>query len=62
MIDSDRSRQNPDEEFFKQYTVALKMWCKRFNTAEIAKHLNVDESIVCQWIWHWRELSRGPTA
>lgn len=51
-------RPAAEEEFFRQYSIALKMWCRRFNTAEIAKHLRVHESVVCRWIWHWRELSR----
>ncbi|WP_257164669.1 hypothetical protein [Bradyrhizobium sp. SRS-191] len=47
-----------DQAFFRQYTLALKLWCRRFNTAEIALHLKVPEHVVCRWIWHWRELSR----
>lgn len=56
------SRASPGEEseeaFFRNYSIALKLWCRRFNTAEIASHLGVPESIVCRWIWHWRELSK----
>lgn len=48
-----------EEKFFRQYTQALKLWCRRYNTAEIAAYLRVPEPIVCRWIWHWRELSRG---
>jgi len=57
---TDRIADGPDEEaFFRQYSIALKMWCRRFNTAEIGKHLGVPEPVVCRWIWHWRELSRS---
>jgi hypothetical protein len=52
-------RASDDERFFRQSSTALKMWCRKFNTAEIAKHLGVHEAVVCRWIWHWRELSRG---
>jgi hypothetical protein len=41
-------------------STALKMWCRKFNTAEIANHLGVHEAIVCRWIRYWRELSRTP--
>ncbi|MGJ5163181.1 hypothetical protein [Bradyrhizobium sp. HKCCYLR1051] len=48
-----------DESFFRQYTMALRLWCRRYNTAEIADHLKVPEPVICRWIWHWRELSRS---
>lgn len=47
-----------EREMFRNYSVALKMWSRRFNTAEIAAHLKQPEHIVQRWIWHWRELSR----
>lgn len=50
-----------ERALFKKYAIALRLWARRFNTAEIAAHLKEPEHIVCRWIWHWRELSRGPT-
>lgn len=47
-----------DEALFRKYAIALRLWARRFNTAEIAAHLKEPEHIVCRWIWHWRELSR----
>jgi transposase len=44
---------------FRNYSAALRLWARRYNTAEIAAVLNVHESCVCRWIWHWRELSRA---
>jgi hypothetical protein len=43
---------------FKKYSIALRLWARKFNTAEIAAYLREPEHIVCRWIWHWRELSR----
>jgi hypothetical protein len=51
--------RDEEEQFFRQYSIALKLWCRKFNTADIARHLRVHESVVCRWIWHWRELSRA---
>lgn len=48
-----------DRELFRKYSIALKMWARRFNTAEIAAHLKEPECDVQRWIWHWRELSRS---
>jgi hypothetical protein len=47
-----------DEALFKNYSIALRLWARRFNTAEIAAHLKQPEYIVCRYISHWRELSR----
>lgn len=47
-----------ERELFRKYSIALRLWARRFNTAEIAAHLKEPEHIVCRWIWHWRELSR----
>lgn len=47
-----------ERELFRKYGIALRMWARRFNTAEIAAHLKEEEHIVQRWIWHWRELSR----
>jgi len=47
-----------DRELFRKYSIALRLWARRFNTAEIAAHLREPEYIVCRWLWHWRELSR----
>lgn len=41
-----------------KYEIALRLWARKFNTAEIAAHLKEPEHIVQRWIWHWRELSR----
>lgn len=48
-----------DADMFRNYSITLKMWARRFNTAEIAAHLKQPEHIVQRWIWHWRELSRS---
>jgi hypothetical protein len=56
----DLTRSDAEEQaLFRKYGIALRLWARRFNTAEIAAHLNEPEHIVCRWIWHWRELSRG---
>lgn len=56
---SDLTRSDDIErDLFHKYSIALKMWARRFNTAEIAAHLNEPECNVQRWIWHWRELSR----
>ena len=47
-----------EREMFRNYSVALKMWSRRFNTAEIAARLKQEEHVVLRWIHHWRELSR----
>lgn len=52
-------RDDIEQELFKKYSVALRLWARRFNTAEIAAYLNEPEHIVCRWIAHWREVSRG---
>ena len=49
---------DPERELFRKYSIALKMWVRRYDTAEIAAHLKEEEHIVCRWLWHWRELSR----
>ncbi|MGJ4888927.1 helix-turn-helix domain-containing protein [Bradyrhizobium sp. HKCCYLRH3099] len=59
---ADAGRGDGDEAFFRQYALALRLWCRRFNTADIAKALGVAEPVVCRWIWHWRELSRSETS
>lgn len=51
-------RDDEERELFCKYSIALKLWARKFNTAEIAAHLKEPEHIVCRWIWHWRELSR----
>lgn len=51
---------DPERDLFRKYSIALKMWARKFNTAEIAAHLGEPECDVQRWIWHWRELSRGP--
>jgi hypothetical protein len=56
--DGGRRDSSDDERFFRQSSTALKMWCRKFNTAEIANHLGVHEAIVCRWIRYWREMSR----
>lgn len=57
MTDLTRS-DDIERELFRKYSIALKMWSRRFNTAEIAAHLKEPEQDVQRWIWHWRELSR----
>lgn len=54
-----QARPDDPDDFFRKYVRALKLWCRKFNTAEIAKDLNEPEHVVQRWIWHWRELSRG---
>jgi hypothetical protein len=49
-----------DMALFRKYEIALRMWARRFNSAEIAAQLNEPEHIVCRWLSHWRELSREP--
>lgn len=34
-----------DRDLFRKYSIALKMWARRFNTAEIAAHLKEPEYI-----------------
>jgi len=51
-VDADERRM------FERYEKALRMWSRRFNTAEIADYLKVPEYEVCRMIWHWREFSR----
>jgi len=57
MTDLTRS-DDPEHELFRKYSIALRLWARKFNTAEIAAHLKEPEHIVQRWIWHWRELSR----
>lgn len=59
MTDLTRS-DDIERDLFRKYSIALKMWARKFNTAEIAKHLGEPEPDVLRWIHHWRELSRGP--
>lgn len=47
-----------DEALFRKYSIALRLWARRFNTAEIAAHLKEPVHVVQRYIWHWRELSR----
>lgn len=59
---SDLARSDDFErDLFRKYSIALKMWARRFNTAEIAAHLKEEECNVQRWIWHWREISRQPS-
>lgn len=51
-----------EHEMFRKYSIALRLWARKFNTAEIAAHLKEPEHIVQRWIWHWREISRIPVA
>lgn len=51
-----------ESEMFRNYSIALRMWARRFNTAEIAAHLRQPECDVQRWIWHWRELARTQVA
>lgn len=54
-----KAKPDDPDAFFAKYSRALKMWCRKFNTAEIAAELDEPEHIVCRWIWHWREIARG---
>ena len=47
-----------ERDLFRKYGIALRLWARRFNTAEIAAHVKEPEPVVCRWIWHWRELGR----
>ena len=47
-----------EQDLFRKYSIALKLWARKFNTAEIAAHIKEPEHIVCRYIAHWRELSR----
>jgi hypothetical protein len=49
-----------ERDLFRNYSIALKMWSRKFNTADIAAHLKRPEHEVLRWIGHWRELSRQP--
>lgn len=60
MTDLTRS-DDLERDLFRKYSIALKMWVRRFNTAEIAAHLGEPEHVVQRYIWHWRELSRQST-
>ena len=56
---SDLTRSDDiDRDMFRKYGIALRLWARKFNTAEIAAHLKEPEHVVQRWIWHWREVSR----
>lgn len=42
MTDLTRS-DDIERDLFRKYSIALKMWARRFNTAEIAAHLGEPE-------------------
>jgi hypothetical protein len=48
-----------ERAIFAEYAAALKLWARKYNSAEIAALLKEPEWKVCRWLWHWRELSRA---
>lgn len=43
----------------KRYAEALAMWHSRFDSWEIAKRLQLEESLVVRWIAHYKDLMHG---
>lgn len=51
---------DPEERaLFHKYSMALDMWQRGYNTADIAREIDEHESIALRYVHHWRELSRA---
>lgn len=52
----------PDTErgALKRYAEAVSLWRARFDTAEIARRLDLPEATVARWVANFREMARAP--
>lgn len=48
-----------ERQRMKQYATVIQMWAARYNTAEIAAHLDIEEYLVARWIANYREIARA---
>lgn len=46
------------DDLLKRYAQAIDLWARRFDTAEIAEILTIDEAVVARWVANFREQTR----
>lgn len=48
-----------DKQQLRRYADAITMWRRGFDTAYIARELEIPEPLVERWVWNFREQARA---
>lgn len=51
-----RTRNPRNSQVLRHYASVIELWRRRFDTAEIAAELELDEGLVVKWVANFRDL------